>query len=314
MKSFTLPIITLALISPTLTELLCSNIPASIFFQPHIFLLVVIAYGFPVLVIREMSVRWNLGIFGIIVMGLAYGLYNEGICAKTLLMNENVPIPSFDGYVRFTFNWAWATLILVWHALHSILYPIVIVSYFFPKVRKEKWLRNWQKNTVMALFSLLGLLSFFTTPKVNASPIYIPIFFVAIVSIIFLARCIPQGPQIEFLPQPVTWFPALGGFVFQTMCLLGLSILGSIKAPLFVLLIYALGILVFFYQFLKKKGLLKLPALVVFVLGDYMSVGFFPIFRAIKMGINEIWITNSLLLVGLMGIIFLTIQKSKNRT
>jgi len=285
--------------------------PAGIFFQPYLFLAAVIAYGFPALVIREMSVRWNLGIFGIVVMGLAYGIYNEGICAKTLLMNTNVPIPSFDGYVRFTINWAWALLILVWHALHAILYPIVLVGYFFPKAKGAQWLTNRQKNIFIIIFSLLGILMFFTTPGVNASPIYLPVFGGGIVSLVFLARHIPQGPRITFAHQSVSWFPILSGFIFHVLYLLGLSILGAIKAPLFILLIYAFVILVFFYQVLKKKGLLNLPALAVFASGDYIGVGFFPIFRALKIGAAEIWITNLLLLAGLIGITFLIIQKLK---
>ncbi len=81
MKSKYAPILTLILITPFLTELLCSNIPASVFFHPYVFFMTVLVYGLPVLAIRELSIRWNLGILGILIFGVAYGIYNEGICA-----------------------------------------------------------------------------------------------------------------------------------------------------------------------------------------------------------------------------------------
>ncbi len=309
-KQDRLAAITLLFISPILTELLCSNMPASIFFQPHIFLSLMIVYGLPALLIRELSIRWDLGVFGIFVMGLAYGIYNEGICAKTLLMNNHVPVPTFDGYAVWTVNWAWGVLILVWHALHAILYPVVLVSCLFPSVKSRQWLHGRQMAWAVSLILISGSIMFFTTPRIKVAFLYLPLFLGAIIALVFLARYIPQGPQIKFSSSKMSWKLVFAGFIFYAMYLAGLSILGKMHATFWILLIYALAVLVLFYQWLKKTTAFTLPALTIFVLGDYTGVGFFPIVQALKRGAPEIWATNILLLFMLIISAFVIMRGS----
>ena len=44
------------------------------------------------------SLRRQLGLAGLFVLGLVYGIFNEGIIAKTFYLATNVPINKFDGY------------------------------------------------------------------------------------------------------------------------------------------------------------------------------------------------------------------------
>ena len=93
------PILTVLLVTPFLTELLSNNLPPSFFFRPiTFFCLATIAYGFPVLLLREFAVRRNLGIPALILLGIAYGMCNEGILAKTFYLAQNVPVNTFDNY------------------------------------------------------------------------------------------------------------------------------------------------------------------------------------------------------------------------
>ncbi len=70
------PIITVLTVTPFLTELLSNNLPPSHFFLPHVyFSLATIAYGFPVLLLREFAVRRQCGIPALLCLGLAYGIY-----------------------------------------------------------------------------------------------------------------------------------------------------------------------------------------------------------------------------------------------
>src|SRR5689334_20634057 len=98
MKRVSKPALTLMAIAPVLTELLSGNIPPQQFFFPPLYLAFVLLYGLPTLVAREIAVRRTLGWGGIFILGLAYGILNEGIASKTLLMAQNVPMPSFDSY------------------------------------------------------------------------------------------------------------------------------------------------------------------------------------------------------------------------
>ena len=57
-----------------------------------------IGYGFAVLLLREQAVRMRAGGISILLLGLIYGIYNEGIIAKTFLRVHGVPIKTFDSY------------------------------------------------------------------------------------------------------------------------------------------------------------------------------------------------------------------------
>ena len=133
MRAHWKPVLSLLLLAPFLTELLSGNLPASQFFQPQVYVfLATVGYGFPILLLREFAVRRRLGLAGLFMLGLVYGIFNEGILARTFYLASNVPIKTFDGY-GYVFGVAipWAITISIWHALHSFVYPIVAVSYFF---------------------------------------------------------------------------------------------------------------------------------------------------------------------------------------
>src|SRR5947207_5033603 len=81
-----------------LAEVLSQNVPLSTFVQPVPFLLLTLTYGVPLLVIRELSVARELDEVGLVVLGLAYGILNEGGLAKTLTLPDGAPLHDFAGY------------------------------------------------------------------------------------------------------------------------------------------------------------------------------------------------------------------------
>ena len=53
--------------------------------------------------------------------------------AKTLTIPSGLPIAEFAGYGKLgTIQSGWAIFILFWHALHSVLYPILLTDWMFP--------------------------------------------------------------------------------------------------------------------------------------------------------------------------------------
>lgn len=113
------------------------------------------------LVIRDTVVEWRLGIASIVMLGLAYGIYNEGIVAKTLLHAE-VPVPSFNHYAFFGgVNFSWLVSILIWHACHSVLYPILLTFVLWPGTAEQLWLGRKTKICFLAISGLVGTLIFF---------------------------------------------------------------------------------------------------------------------------------------------------------
>ncbi|MES2776031.1 MAG: hypothetical protein V4722_17775 [Bacteroidota bacterium] len=123
--SYWKPALLLLFITPVLTELLANNIPAKELFRPKLFLmLATLVYG-PVLLLRELALRWNLRLAGYIVLGLVYGIYNEGLLGKTFFQQQIANTTFVDyGFVGGT-NLPWAAVISVFHAFYAFLFPIL---------------------------------------------------------------------------------------------------------------------------------------------------------------------------------------------
>jgi hypothetical protein len=144
------PIILLLFITPILTELLTNNIPFHILFRPKLFLaLAILVYG-PVLLLRELAIRWNLRLTGYILLGLVYGIYNEGLFAKTIFKLQ-IANTAFDHYgIVWDINLPWAAVIIVFHAFYAFLFPLVIVYSIFPKQAFTPWINKKWWTTISA--------------------------------------------------------------------------------------------------------------------------------------------------------------------
>jgi len=164
MRGHLKPVVTLLAITPFLTELLSNNLPPSVFFKPLNYLfLATIGYGFPVLLLREWACTKRMGLAGLLCLGFAYGIINEGILAKTYFLSTHVPIGTFDNYGRWWgISVPWAITITVWHAFHSLCYPILMTYYFFPGHREERWLSRRGALWLFAVTALLSAAIFFT--------------------------------------------------------------------------------------------------------------------------------------------------------
>lgn len=213
MRAHLKPILTLLLITPCLTELLSNNMPPRAFFNPVAFLfLATVAYGFPILLLREFSCRCRLGIPGLLCLGLVYGIINEGILAKTFYLAQGVPVDTFDhyGYV-LGICFPWAITISVWHALHSLLYPILVTYYFFPAQRERPWLTRTSAIWLAIPTVVMNTLVFFTRSK-DRAPGQFPHFFLMLGCMGFLAWLATKAPRTgqftdttSFSLKPIGW-------------------------------------------------------------------------------------------------------------
>ncbi len=124
----------LVLIAMVLPELLTGSSSISTFLNPIHLIILFLGYGVAVLLIREIAVRNNLSSGGIFILGLAFGVFNEGLLAKTLIRASELPITQYNNYgyflgVSFPFTFA----ISFWHALASVLVPILLVYWVYSK-------------------------------------------------------------------------------------------------------------------------------------------------------------------------------------
>lgn len=144
----------LAVASPILAEVLSGNLPPLAFLP--LLPLMLVAYGIPMLLIRDAWVRFGLGVPGLFALGIAYGFVNEALFAKTVFLDANVPIDTFDGYAVGGVNWAWASFIVPWHALHAVLYPIAFTWWLFPSRRAQPWLSRRTSLALLAVMLAVG--------------------------------------------------------------------------------------------------------------------------------------------------------------
>lgn len=136
-------ILTLVVIAPVVTEIVSGNTPPHALLHPQIALFLIAAYSFPLLVLRELSIRWRLGTLGLFLLGLAYGFLNEGLIAQTLIRAQHVPMPNFDRYVYAAgVNFSWVAVIIPWHALMAVVFPLALLAHWFPSCSSERWLGN----------------------------------------------------------------------------------------------------------------------------------------------------------------------------
>jgi hypothetical protein len=295
------PIVALLVVTPFLTELLSGSLPAPAFFRPQVLLfLATVGYGFPVLLLRELAVRRQLGVLGLFVLGLVYGIFNEGILAKTFYLATNVPISNFDGY---GYVWGiaipWAITISVWHALHSVLYPIVAIYYFFPNHRESPWL-NWQWLAGLAVPTVVvGTLIFFGHQKDREAgwlDHFILMVFLSGLFILIAAR-LPSAPALggggTFKMPAVFW----GGLGFLLLIFVPVLFAG---VKIFPVAFYGYHIL-FFALMLNRLGRqtwLPVTTVLLFALGDDSVMALFGFASAVGQTNVAKLVTNACFLAG----------------
>lgn len=152
-------LLTLVLSAPVLTEIVSGNTPAHALLDPRVFLFLLVAYSLPLVVIRELALRRGLSTAGVFLLGLAYGIWNEGLLAQTLLRRQQVPMPQFDRYLYAAgFNFSWSAVIVPWHAFLAILFPLALVRAFFPDAAQEPWLGKQAFASLASVLIALALL------------------------------------------------------------------------------------------------------------------------------------------------------------
>ena len=213
MRAHLKSILTVLLITPFLTELLSNNLPPSVFFSPIVFFcLVTIAYGFPVLLLREFACWKRMRIPGLLCLGLVYGIINEGILAKTFYLAQGVPLDTFDhyGYV-FGIAIPWAITISVWHSLHAVLFPLFMTYYFLPAHRDQPWLTRASVVWMLVPTIAVNTLVFFTKSN-DRAPGLLPHYLLMLAIMGFLMWLATKAPRTAqftdekiFRGKPFAW-------------------------------------------------------------------------------------------------------------
>lgn len=219
-----------------------------------------------------------------------------------MLLEENVPIKNFDHYgILFGINFPWAIIISIWHATHAILYPLLIVYFFFPASRNEPWLGK--KGIIFTALATIILSTFMFFSKNNIEhPIYLVTFYLIIFALIFLSRVVPKQPALE-VKGKFSLKPVFLGFIFSLVFYITAFMI--LKWDLNPLIFYLFIILYLYlvFIFLREKAMLSLPAILLFGIGNYLYSSIFSgISMAVK-GYLPAVITNAIFAVVFVGLI-----------
>ena len=137
------PGLTLLLLAPVLGELVSVHQTPLEFVNPMNFVLLSLPYGFGALICRELVVRWEKGRLSLLLLGVAYGVYEEAIVVYSVFDPNWTELGSLAHYGFFAgVNWTWGALTVHFHTLISIGASVVLTELLYPERRHERWLGN----------------------------------------------------------------------------------------------------------------------------------------------------------------------------
>jgi hypothetical protein len=131
------PALVLVFLAPFVGEMLLGNTPLRLILG---YFLVLPMYGFGALFIRELSRRTGRGWPTILILGVAYGVVEEGL-ADMSLFNPNFLGQQLLSYGNlFNIGWPWWCFVLTLHAVWSIGVSIALAEALFARRGPYPWL------------------------------------------------------------------------------------------------------------------------------------------------------------------------------
>ncbi len=263
------PVLMLLLLTTVLPELLTGSTPLVGFLNPGLLLFLGLAYGLVILLIRELAVRHDVGLRGLIFFGLAYGILNEGLLAKTFITHNDLPVREYDAYgLWLGISVPWAVCISTWHGFASVVFPISLTHFFFPQSSRRPWLNRKVAITLGVVVILLASLFFLgTSPKgVKGMPLQLAVmlttmFVLAVLGLVFKGALLTIAGSTWFKPMLVGLSVILPFHFLATTA-------ASKISPVVFFLIFA-GICYAYGWTLKRCGWLSLPGFLYFGIGWY---------------------------------------------
>jgi hypothetical protein len=250
------PALTLFLLSPAVAELLSGSAPPIEFFNPLGFVILASLYGSGAILARELTLRWRKGCLSLFLLGAAYGVIEEGLMVKSFFDPDWPDLGVLGVFGRWMeINWVWAEMLIVYHAVFSIVIPVLLVELAYPSQRKERWVGSRGLGGFAILLAGVVFLGYFAmTPYRPPLPQYFSAFTLAIF-FIFLAWKVPsenrsQGSTNSHGPTSFFTTGLLGTIGFFIV----FWVLPNLLPPLGLMLLG--GFLVFgFARFLKRLKL-----------------------------------------------------------
>lgn len=203
------PVLALFVLAPLMGEVIGAALRLSYFVEPLRVAAIVCFYGAGVVLLREIAQRLRLSGWGIIPLGVAFALVEEGLSLQTIFN------PVMDGeslYGRaLGVNWFWGVVVSGYHVVWSVLIPIAVVHLVFARRSRATWLSRPALLLFGVLFAvgtaLFALISYLRS-DFRLSAVQIVAVLVTVALLIWAAsRCTaldqPRAPGRQNEPRPL---------------------------------------------------------------------------------------------------------------
>lgn len=201
------PALALFIIAPAFGELFSGSSPLNEFINPVTFATLALLYGCGAIIARELVVRWGKGWFSLLLLGLAYGIYEEGILVQSFFDPAWMDLGSLASYGRVAgVNWVWAEHLTIYHAVISIAASVAFVEAFFPGQRQQRWVtgRWWWTLNWIGFIGIYVVWEIFTPYEPGVWRLFSWLAVLALVGLarIIPAQVLPPHPIRQSVPRP----------------------------------------------------------------------------------------------------------------
>ncbi len=235
----------LSLLSPFFAEILSGSTPPMEAINPITFLSLWGFYGAGVLLFRELWVRKNPTVMGVMFMGFAYGILEEGVFVKSWFNLHWGDLGVLGVYGRvYGINTVWATWLTIFHAFMSIWVPIMVLELIFPDLKRERFFRKKSAIALISVYISVGImmLLFLTS--------YVPPFTQWILTVFLAILFIYLGCKLKFPVLRENWMSRhsfLFGLGYMSLLFILFVILPYSTVPFPVPIILGIPLAVYFY-------------------------------------------------------------------
>jgi hypothetical protein len=197
------PVFVLLFLSPMIAEILLGATPVS---RIGGLVVLVFFYGGGAVIIRELARRRGPGWWRIVLLGVAYGIVEEGLVIQSLF-NPDLFQAGLIGGRAVGVNWVWSEWTVGYHAVFSILIPILLTELLFPTRKDKAWL-GWKGLTITGVayvLSAMAIGAFFRStlaPGFRAPPTHLIGASLVALALAALAILAPAGNRVS-RPGPV---------------------------------------------------------------------------------------------------------------
>ena len=226
------PKVCLLLLTPGIPEYISSSSPiANLFLNPGAFAFELVAnlglYGSGVILIREAAVRWRRGWTSILLLGVAYGILEEGVALSTLFNPKAGPVGELGYFGHWAgVSWVWLAEILPVHMIFSISIPILLLGVALPYTGGRSLVSRRGIALSLAVLSADVVALLLVTVRYEGFWMGYAVLFgssMAICILALLARLWPAGrvARTEFPQRRPRTFAILGAAFFPSVLLTG---------------------------------------------------------------------------------------------